>query len=915
MRKMLALLQVELLTIASAVMLAVAGPASAGKLEVIFLPPDIKLPPNVCALRARDDQMIANWTAWNGVKLPVNDNYAVQRDMGKLRDLDAVKYEKIIKRIITLMPTIKPGYSETDAKFDMVRTMLAMGEGEKVKSQHLVDDLLDKPGNSMGALNSLADLLLEGKGIDIDRAKGLKLKVEAAYGGSADAMLDLVAMTEGGRKVDNWDINPDIAINMAFGSLVGALDSGICDRVGRIAREFLSGDLIKADPGASEAWYRFAADLGDTYSAWRVAEFHLQSELIEKNNDILVKYLTLAADGGNMSALLELGKLYDDGTLVEANKVKAQHYFSVAAGAGNQAGLIRMAQLFEETKDRSPQDAGRYEQALRTLVSSEHSPAWAASRLARILMAKTGSWAVTDEARALYEQAALHGDADGKMVLADLILRQGVDKSSVNKATNLLIDAAQSDGKTDAIADLHRLYLCVDPAGPNFKSAEYWSNLEDGAGNKSLQMEPEQVVALVHEKDPLFVASMQTQALYKRPTALALYRRFITDTRQDPQIQSFWAAYGDSEGGTEVAKDFIDFKVDLLEHKYDAARKRAFEKNVEESTDAAVGFSRFLLETYPQDPESITRAVKILQPVAERGVGAAVVLLKDIEAKFPALVPDGTEKYEQPMKDRGDMQAQLMLADRATDPEMQKFYYARAKVSQGCDYDDTMLLADYAMRHRISDDAQRWLTVAQYVSGVDTWRMVKIGDIYMGLNDAPNIQTALKLYETAQYRGEPAAFFRLVRFYGNYSSPNYDPVRAGTLFTQLLTRAKLDDVPADLAQLSRMKPEIQRVVKAKIDIMDLYQRSADEGHPVAMRELAKLLQQHPGSAADAAAWLTKASNAGDPEAMFLLARAYAFGTGLQPSLDETRHWLTKAAGGGNADASQMLALMAGVSKD
>ncbi len=137
------------------------------------------------------------------------------------------------------------------------------------------------------------------------------------------------------------------------------------------------------DQNLSMAWYRFAADLGDTAAAWEVAELNLLSEKVEKDNDVLLKYLKKAADGGNMAAILEMGRLYGEGALVPRDRQKAFAYFKQAEAAGNQAGIIRQAQLLEQTRETSSADAAAYEELLRKLITRNDPPP-GPSRVSRV---------------------------------------------------------------------------------------------------------------------------------------------------------------------------------------------------------------------------------------------------------------------------------------------------------------------------------------------------------------------------------------------------------------------------------------------------------------------------------------------------------------------------------------------------
>ena len=66
-----------------------------------------------------------------------------------------------------------------------------------------------------------AGYLTEGIGVPRDPVAGAALLVEAGYGGNADALLQLSALTLTGTAPEGWDIAPDLAVAMAFGGMVG----------------------------------------------------------------------------------------------------------------------------------------------------------------------------------------------------------------------------------------------------------------------------------------------------------------------------------------------------------------------------------------------------------------------------------------------------------------------------------------------------------------------------------------------------------------------------------------------------------------------------------------------------------------------------------------------------------------------
>jgi TPR repeat protein len=890
---------------------AAAVPTAAGPTDMEFLPPKVDVDRRVCTPSQRDDDMVAFWTAWDGKALPKREAYLIQRDLNRLRDLNAAKYEGIIDKMITLLPKIKGNYSQTDALFDRTRTMLAMGRALDVRKQGLVNKLLAIEDHPSGALNSLANYLMEGKGIDADRPRGLKLKVAAAYAGNPDAILDLANLNLGGETIADWDVEPKIAVAMAFGSLVGTLNNGICDRASRIAREFEDGIVVKKNAALAVAWYQFAADLGDTNASWKVAEYHLASEDIRKENDLLIKYLTKAADGGNVSAMLELGKAYLDGSIVTADSDRALHYYQNAALAGSQAGMIRRAQLLETYRLRSPAENSAFEASLRELVKRNISTSWAYTKLARVIIEKKGIWAASEETRPLLEKAATLREGEGNQMLADLLIRESRSKKAFVRASDLLIQSVNSYGRNDALLDLRRLYLCLSPGLPDYEAAEHWSSVEIGAGNKSLVMKPEELARLKDLKDPQTIAALQTQALDGRPRVLALYKAYLEESGHDTEILNFWNDYAEKIVGTDAASAVLEFKRRLAQGDLSRARTSIASSKVVLSPDSGIRFARFLLENYGTDPNSARLAREILEPLAEKGIGRAVNLLQGI-AGDNQVSQGGLNKYEKVMRERGDMTSQLLLADAATDPATKDLYYRRAIGAQRCDYDDNISLAEFALRSNRVGDAERWLTTALHMAEGDFWRQVKIGDLYLSIGSPATNAKALELYQQARRAGEKSAYFRLVTYYSNSSSRFYDPAEAATIFIELVGRSDVKQVPDQLLMLEKLKPEIHRLVGTRLNIRELFERSAEAGQPVAMRELAKILRRNANdrpAVTAAADWLKKAAEAGDSEAMLLLSETYAYGTGLEASSEKAHYWMAEAAKKGNQDAVRIYSLM------
>jgi TPR repeat protein len=207
--------------------------------------------------------------------------------------------------------------------------------------------------------------------------------------------------------------------------------------------------------------------------------------------------------------------------------------------------------------------------------------------------------------------------------------------------------------------------------------------------------------------------------------------------------------------------------------------------------------------------------------------------------------------------------------------------------------------------------AERWLETAIRLSGSNHWLEVKVADLYMSAGTEKATKRALALYRTGHDAQENSASYRLVKYYSDKTRKDYNPQMASDIFVDLIKRSELKDVPERLAMLANMKQEIRRQVSLRLNISGLYKKAAEANEPIAMREYGKILRSENAGAgaAESFKWLQRAADLRDPEGMYLVSQAYAFGMGVAASEDLARIWLIKAADAGFADAVKLRALM------
>ena len=305
-------------------------PALAAPVDVVFLPPEIPAQ-EVCVAKKADPEVVSRWQAWDGVSVPEGDPELVVRDARRLRDLNPIGNFERVDQMLAVVAEM-PAPKVPDTTLDRINLYLKAGKIPQLRETGIIDRLeADEAALAPKALTLLATLYIDGIVVKKDPDKGLGYLTRAAMGGNADALLRLATMNIEGQEVPGWDLDPKLAVTMAFGALVGKLDADICDRIGRIAREYSKGIVVKQDHDVSEQWLRLAADLGDPSAAWKVAQLHLESELIVKDNDRLLKYLNMASDRGVAAAQVELGKFYEAGALVDKDTDRAELLYASAS--------------------------------------------------------------------------------------------------------------------------------------------------------------------------------------------------------------------------------------------------------------------------------------------------------------------------------------------------------------------------------------------------------------------------------------------------------------------------------------------------------------------------------------------------------------------------------------------------------
>jgi TPR repeat protein len=882
--------------------------ARAETLDLLFEPPVLDTGP-VCEQRSSDEALTTKWKDLDLAALPETDTALIKRDFRRLLEMNPQRWFDVISAVQAQFQTLDPDYSDVNLLIDRIELLLAAGRVADLQNERLVNRLAEMDlSQTPRAQYLLAGYYLRGIGTPKDDAKGEALLLAAGFGGNADAILMLVERQLTGDPVEGWTVPPDLGVTMAFGALVGKLDPLICDRVNRIAREYMNGTIVTRNPLLAERWYRFSADLGDGVSAWKVAEMHLRAEDVAKDNEVLLHYLTAAANAGLPYAQVVLARLQADGALMPRDVEAADATYRAASKAwkpGNSAHVL----FLQAQSRRDPAWAPRYQTALAELAARPDAPAWSLIARADQVIAEKGRWAGESEALELLERAVALGELAALEKSAAIRFREARTQEEFYAVADQLIQAVVSAGEVDPMLQLSSSFICRAPDAPQVAEADYWVEVAQGTATTAVDFTPKQLAALAATPDPIAEAELQTQALTGRVTAIAQYLYLLDQRGAAPETIAFWETYAKRFPGVATARAGLAMEAANTPGKRAAAIELFREAVSLGETSAGTQFAEALLEEDFVTADGQKEALEILLPLAKRGTGDAMEMLPLADPdQFPNLAAVH-ERFADVIEARGDFDALLLALPLIRDKAAYADYVARATAITACTFDEALRLTDAVGRAGDRALFEHWLGITDYLAKGDGEALADLADVFSRYATDADQPRILAYYEAARTDGSRVAIHRLLNIYSRRSSPDYDPSLAAELFIDLVGVSAPEELPAALTRLRTATPEIRAIAYRSVDETALFLTAAQSGNPVAMREYALLLRKRAATTADvleSTDWLRQAAEAGEPTAMVDLAEALVFGIGIDPSREAALDWLAQAADLGNQEAAQRL---------
>lgn len=889
-----------------------AQEASANALALEFAPPVID-PVQVCVAREPDIDTTAKWQEWDGLRLPSVDHTLIKRDMNRLIQIDPDYWGTTIQLIIDRLEEADPSYAGQNAQLARINALVAAGAYAELSDRQLVAQLAEDTSNhSARVKNALAEFYRDGIGVPRDIARANALLLEAGFAGNADALLALTKMELDGEGVEGWDLDPSLAVTMAFGSLVGELDASICDRVSRIAREYHNGEIVQHSTQLAHDWFRFAADLGDSNAAWKVVEYHLLAENFTKDNDLLLQYLTQASDDGLPYAQVALGEIYETGSLVEQDLDETLALYRAAATSGQRAGLTRLTLFLEKYPEQFGDVENERVNALRALAEVEGAPGWVFTRLAKGIYATEGRWAGQDEAIAYLERAADLGDMDAMIDLAEALVSRRSGTDDFERAVDLLTYSVSTLGGVSPSSSLYGMFMCQATDSPRIAEANHWFSTENATDTANLTLAADELLQLDPDEDALTVASLQSHALYGRPRALANYLKFLESSPDsDPVLLAFWQDYADRYSSVLEALAELEFElaanptqrlvaIDLLRRQYQRS-----------GSEAALALAEAMLDYEANDEDFNANEVRaLLEQPASGGEGAAMHLLASL-AGGESANQHIYEQYAQVIDANGDFDA-LLFAAPFVDKETQDIYLSRAAGIIQCDYKNTMSMAQIHLDIGNQDSAMHWIGIAEHLLEDSTWARADLAEMKLALHGTEAAEEALALFQAAFELGDANASRGIVDLSLDEDATTYDPTRAAQMISYALEQDDRVNLARFLSRYRRADEAAQATIDGFLDMPAVFEISAQSGDVYSMRAYAMHLRDNAGNADDliqSTEWLARAAEGGDTTAMAEYGYSLAFGIGAEADLPAALGWLEQAAENGSTKAAAITALL------
>lgn len=890
------------------VLASVAQSASARTVTLDFLPPQME-PRDICAPSVRKPK--ADDLSVDGKDIELTDPDRIRylrRDIRVYTNEDAARYFDFIDALIERRGAIDGDFTPVDQAFDRVDLWLRAGRLEELQDAGLIESLrtrIEEMSNNQRV--TLARFYADGVGVERDIAFAQELIREAAYGGNASALLEIARLAQNGDLVEGWDAPLDLTITMAFGGILGGLDRGVCRRAEQIAQAYIKGDVVTANPALARAWFRFAADMGRSESAWRMVEYHLNADAAEQDNIELRHYLKQAVRLGiSVSAAQEVA-LVSSGAVTQSELVEILGFNHPQDGRRTKQSLTPLLQLVVNIDGLEADEDSLYLDYLREITQMAEAPGQVFDRLAGETLVRRGRWAGEAEAISLLEEAVRRGDASAQQRLAGMLVRYRDDPAQVARAETLLMDAVSRFGLAPAMDDLDKLYRCQVTDAPRLVQADIWAANYRASGHEQVGISASDLLALAPARTPETIAEIQSKALDSRSQMIASQAQRVQANPLSSKAElRYWADQVNQSDQALEAFAELEFELARTPAQRDIAieffRRVYLNNGVTTALDLAIA----LVDYNARDPEIAKEVVTLLTMAGNRGEGGAIRLLARLQSRTRPEA-DVYAQFAKQIEARGDFLA-LMFAMPYISKAQLDDYTDRAVSLMSCTTKDTDELGSAAALRGDRVQSYQWRQVGLNFELGSTLSKLRLSNAQMKWFDDGAAPDPVDVASRSLAEGDLNARMRLIELTANPDLESYDPQTASVQIVAALQERVAGDM-ASLAATLRVTPDAVRDrVDEKVNSDAILRSAAESGDVATAYEYAMLLRARAASTnalTQSAKWLQQAAERGHRDAMFEYGYVLGFGLGRQADAAEALSWLDQADRSGHPRAAEV----------
>lgn len=888
------------LVLAAMIASFVATQAPAERLALGFLPPDLP-PSDICNVEPErfdeDETQISEAEPPAGQIL--GDTARIQflaRDIANYQRNDPEGAFDFIMALITRRAELDSGYAGFDESFDRIDTYLAAGRLQDLRDARLIPSLAANVAEmSWSQAVRLSRFYLNGMGVDRDRDFAMRLIVDQAYFGNANALLEVLRMQLRGENTGSWALSPDETARLAFGGLVGRLNRGLCARAERMAREYIDGDILQPNPELAYAWRKFAADMGGAEAAWRVVEHHLSATGTQRDDAILRHYLQKAVANGFVILPETIDEIVENGATTEQQVRRILRHNEIRAGRSDRLSAIPHFALDVRITSPMIAEQSEYRDYLREVSALPGAPGKVHTDLAKEVLLREGRWKGSSEAKVLLGMAVERGDADAAVLLSELILSEGSDGPALEEAENLLIEAVERHGHADAMKSLDSLYRCKLSDAPRLQEATFWASALGATNIEPVSVSPTDLARLDPRNEPETLARIQSLALRGHSGSAADWLQYLqSDVTTSDSALRYWV---DRVSRSDVALERYmrnEFELALTPEERRSAVEFSRRVYLDIGSSVSLNLAVTLIEDMGRDPAVAEEIRVLLANSARRGEGAAIRLLQRLTGREEG---DVFREFAQEIEDRGDLVALAWAAPHVDDAAFAR-YVARAVSVMNCNTKDVTELIEAHARRGDADGVVHWVNVGLAVEGGNSLTKLGLSD-----RQVADFDRGPSIAEDMLDRPSQGAdsFDRRRQRYLEVSDPalpEFDPDEAGRLLVEMVGSPDRDHSRWALTRYRKAAPDVRASVEALIDLPAHLRAAADTGDTEAQYQLGMFLRnkaEDGDTLRTSTAWLATAANGGHADATLEYAYAIGFGIGRDADPKLALIWLDRAS--------------------